>query len=100
MDMVLDLADDGLTISRRTQFLQGDAILLGILLCSFLVSDLRDHDAIDAIQVVENTLEITHLADWNQRVIVLALDGDTVLIAGNLVFPIDINLMLLTRTTL
>ena len=63
--MVLDLADNGLTISGRPQFLQGNAILLGVFLRSFLVSDLSDHDTIDTIQVIEDALKIAHLADWN-----------------------------------
>lgn len=100
MDVVLNLADDGLPISGHPQFLQGESILLGVFLRSFLVPDLRDHDAIDTIQVIENALKIAHLADWDQRVVILALNGDTVLIAGYHVFPLGINLMLLARPTL
>ena len=93
VEMIFDLADDGLTILRRTQFLQRNAVLQSIFLGSFLESDLGDHNAAHAIQIIENPLESAYFLQRYAAAIILTLNGNSMCLPVLFVFPINVNLV-------
>ena len=80
--------------TRAAKCFQRDAIVVGKYLGPFLISFAGHHDATDVVQILKHSKEVPNFSDGHQRIIVLTLDGHAVHIAGNLIFPVHINLML------